>query len=715
MDLTALVSRLMGSQGTGEPSGLLSNLPPPAPLSGLTFAEPGFSGATSSLGGSPGDEGLVPGQGAGPGLDILSLLGQFGNEGVANTSSLLAPIGGTVGTGTTPNVGVSPTAPDTGQNTVIGRTDTAGPPRTEGSVAGETGGTLPALSLIASALGLLGKSGLFANLGATPDLGTRGDVDGVSLSDQLRNVQTPTADVEAAYANPPTLDALYAVGADDYLTPETQELMDIAGAGADDYLTPDAPGTVPGPLPEQDLASSSLNGSTLSGGLSATSNALNAGVGFASGDVPRGVGGMLGAGANVAGLSGANDLASGASGLGSLLSLVEGARSGNPVQVGQGALGAYNSLNTLWPETFPTLSSLASVGGELGGAVASNAALGATEAGIGLGSGSGFGGAATSGMAAGLAPYTWVITSILSDALSQQAERDARTSGRWNNPIKGDLSSKATAGVASATNRLNAQDLSTTSTESLLADLPKVLDELLPYYATAQGGIGAIKASDTVTGGSGAAKSAASGDAGQYTADFTNAQTKLLDVVNTLLDRGVSYETFGAVPASGRWAEQTRDLANPLDAYFARSQAPGQKTMLPAGSRGQPVETGADETASLLAQLVQPTSNVGTDVNDPGNLMGVVAQHPAAATAADLFQAAQGAGQHEGARATTNITDMYGGPLWTALARMGLGGDAMTSRIQDQFDPWVNVRTQPVEALLAMLVPPTPEFVAPAP
>lgn len=61
-----------------------------------------------------------------------------------------------------------------------------------------------------------------------------------------------------------------------------------------------------------------------------------------------------------------------------------------------------------------------------------------------------------------------------------------------------------------------------------------------------------------------------------------------------------------------------------------------------------------------------------------------------------LLQAAQGAAPYSSAansKASGLITDMYGGPLWTALARMGAGGQPMQDLIQQHFDPWVQART----------------------
>ena len=631
MDLTALVSMLMGGQeGTTAPSGLLSNLPPPAPLSGLTFAEPGYSGAESSLGGSPGDGGLVPGQGAGPGLDILSLLNQYsGDEGVANTTALTTPIGGTLG-GSVGGGSMIPLDPGTGQNTIGGQTSPEGPSRTGGTIAGETSGALPSLSLIASALGLLGKSGLFASSGALPDIGPRGDTGGVSLSDQLRDTGTPTSALNTAYED--TFSDDISRGLVDDLGPvQTPDYVDDLGPAQ----TPDLSG--------EGFGLSDSTRSTLSGGLQAAKGLTGLTQGLLSDNVSQSVGGGLQTAGALANLGGYSDVAAGLEGAGSLLSLVEGARSGNPGQIAKGAVGTYNSAASLLPEVLPSIGAAA--------------------------------------------PVVGMVIAALTEYYNNQDKLDTLTSGRWNNPIKGRLSSAATSGIEQATDRLDAQDLSTTPTDTLLADLPKILDDLLPYYATAQGGRGAIKASDTFTGGSGASKSAPSGDYGAYTQSFTNAQTKLLDLVNTLLDRGVTYEELGAVPARGEWAEQTRDLSNPLDEYFRRGQA-----------------TYEPEATSLIASMA-PTPPTPDPYYEWEGQVPTTWQWEAP-TVADLFQASKGAGEIEGAQATSNITDMYGGPLWTALARMGLGGDAMTDLIQEHFDPWANTRTFSVEDLYSMLPPP---------
>ena len=64
------------------------------------------------------------------------------------------------------------------------------------------------------------------------------------------------------------------------------------------------------------------------------------------------------------------------------------------------------------------------------------------------------------------------------------------------------------------------------------------------------------------------------------------------------------------------------------------------------------------------------------------------------ATPANLFEAAQGSAPlapDAKTHASGLITSMYGGPLWTALSRMGVGGPDLQALIQQHFNPWATV------------------------
>jgi len=241
-----------------------------------------------------------------------------------------------------------------------------------------------------------------------------------------------------------------------------------------------------------------------------------------------------------------------------------------------------------------------------------------------------------------------------------------RDAGWRNNPIAGAMYSNATAGVGQA-NKLfgGLGDLTSANTQDLLGALIGGTNSLLPYYATAQGGRGAIRASDTVTGKKQGPTSAGVPYTGEgaspegYTQNFTSARDQLVNVVNELIRRGATYEELGQLPISGNWASESLDAGGTPESFYQANQAKY-----------------APEGQAILGRS------------------GVSAQ-PGTLTPELLFEAAQGAGA-KGPEAITKasglVTSQYGGPLWAALARMNAGGPQLQQLIQSKFDPWVNAR-----------------------
>lgn len=271
------------------------------------------------------------------------------------------------------------------------------------------------------------------------------------------------------------------------------------------------------------------------------------------------------------------------------------------------------------------------------------------------------------------------------------------STGYWNNPIKGALYSAATAGVQTANLALDflySAGLDNIPTSFLVNQVAPITNSIMPYYATAQGGVGAIKASDTVNGGYGSKE--------EYTANFTRAQQRLLGLVQNLLRRGVTYERLGALPVSGRWAWQTMDLYNPIQDFYNRGASrydPEAWQLLSTVGYQTPV-TVWQSTGEGGIEV--PTGAMQTWINGPEGPMPIPAGW---LTPAILFQASKGSGEIEGARAESLITSMYGGAFWTAFARMGVGGQAMQNLIQQHFDPWVLTRTWGSEGIENALLP----------
>ena len=388
MDIQTLLM-LLGSGGQPQGQSLgggtsFSNVAPPAPLSGLNFAEQAFSGATGAPGGAPSGRGLVPGIQPGPGLeDMLSQVGTGGEEaGAGNLASLLTPIGAGIGTGLSP-FGQAP-----GQDFVAGQRGPSPGQGPQGFIAGQSSGRLDSLRTIQQALGLLQKSGLFQTLlGQEPSLGVRGETGGVSLSDTLRG----TAGLPLESLQPGEMEQAFASGQGG-LPPAFGE--EFAGPPSENFGIGGAPGGV---TPQVGTPSGGVPlGQQLSGGLGAAIGGLGLSQGLMSGNVPQSVGGGLQLGGGLANLGGYGGVGGAAGGLGGLLNLIEGSRGGNPQQAIQGGLGTYGGLSSLAPETFPGIASLLSggAGAGLGGA----SGLAATEAGIGLGAGEALGGGAAAGV-----------------------------------------------------------------------------------------------------------------------------------------------------------------------------------------------------------------------------------------------------------------------------------------------------------------------------
>lgn len=368
-----------------------------------------------------------------------------------------------------------------------------------------------------------------------------------------------------------------------------------------------------------------------------------------------------------------------APGLGSLTSLYglgTAAATGNPIGIAQGALNSYNALSGLAGQissstVAPISSAIVSSAPEIAAAIAESAGIAtagmsAAELTAALsGALAAWGGAA--------APIIQGVVEYINNA-EQMRMRDA---GWRNNPIMGALYSNATAGVGQA-NKLfgGLGDLTTANTKDLLGALTGGANSLMPYFATAQGGRGAIRASDTVTGKKQGPTSAGvpyTGDGASpegYTQNFSGGRDQLVNVVNELMRRGATYEELGQLPISGNWAMQSLDAGGRPEDFY------------------QPGKSDA-EGAALLARS------------------GATAQ-PGTLTPELLFQAAQGAGPlapESTTHASGLVTGMYGGPLWTALARMGAGGPQIQDLIKQHFDPWSTVRGFDKEQLNTALEP----------
>lgn len=487
-------------------------------------------------------------------------------------------------------------------------------------------------------------------------------------------------------------------------------------------------------LPQVVQPGSDLLGS-LQGGVQAAGGLLGAVSGFGSGNVLGGTMGSLQSLGGVTQLLQSNpqlmqamglntDLVSGVGGalgsVGGLYSLYQGVQTGDPMQIVSGLLAAYNGgsavagqlLGTALPSISTAFASVApeaamAVATAFGGEAATAAASAASAAGASASQAAGAAlSAAIGGVAAVAAPVIMAITSYLSN----QEEMNARTAGYTNNPIKGQLSSASTAGVQSVNNALaNAGDLNTQSPLQLGDLLAGGLTSLLPYYSTAQGGQGAIKASDTFTGGNGPQQSAALGGADQYTANQQHALQGLMDTIASLSKQGAPPEAIWSLPTTGDFVQQNLDmdpawLSNYYQANAGQYNQEASQIIsrLVSGLQQTPVTSWV---STGQGGYEAPTGQMSYSLN--GQPIDLTQLTPQA-----LFNAMQGAARY-GTAADTNasglVTNMFGGPTGAALARMyynpsgGQWSSAQGPLPGLSFDPWVQARQMSPDQLFAAL------------
>ena len=389
-----------------------------------------------------------------------------------------------------------------------------------------------------------------------------------------------------------------------------------------------------------------------------------------------GLGGASGALAGVGGAVG---------GIGGLYGFYQGLQSGDPVQMATGLLSAYMGGSSLVGAVTGTtapgiLTGLATIAPETMAAVAT-AMTGST-----VGASVGAQGIATaiSGAAAAWAlPVAAVIQAVM-DTIAQQDRERVANAGFTNNPIKGALYSASTEGVGKSQAALDAlgSDYTGKDTWDLAQTLGTSLDNLLPYFATAQGGRGAIKASDTITGAGSdwAAKPYTGGlPPEQYTQNFTNAQSGVSNLVKELLARGVPYEALGQLPISGDWSGESLDAGNrPQD-------------MLAKAMQLRP-ELGTEASGLISRYGISPIESQNeygtTTYRNPEQLQQALMQ---------MALGASGAGSDKDTHASGSASSMYGGPLWQAMARMGAGGADIQNMIAQKFDPWAVIRQPEVQ------------------
>jgi hypothetical protein len=168
----------------------------------------------------------------------------------------------------------------------------------------------------------------------------------------------------------------------------------------------------------------------------------------------------------------------------------------------------------------------------------------------------------------------------------------------------------------------------------------------------------------------------------QYTQNFTNARQGVTGLVNELLRRGVPYEAIGQIPVTGDWTQQTLDAGNRPEEMLARSprygefarEAQGLYSASGLGPYGERFSTGGEAGDWMSGgEVLNPEQQID-------RLLSAVLGSSMLAPA-------------DVSKASGLMTSMYGGPLWTALARMGVSDPTLQGLMAQNFDPWVIART----------------------
>lgn len=361
------------------------------------------------------------------------------------------------------------------------------------------------------------------------------------------------------------------------------------------------------------------------------------------------------------------------------------------------AVQVYSSLSTVAPQVFTPLSelaasALAAVAPELAASLGITAGvIAGTEAGaiateaaaLGVGAASNTG-ALLGAVAAPLAVVAIVIMAVTA-WIGAHDEAEARRSGWWNNPIRGQLYSSATEGIARANSIADDIDkfgVENIDTQDLMQGVTMMANSIMPYYATAQGGAGAVRASES-------AGSPGTQSVDQYQHNFQTASARLASTIKELMRRGMTYEEIGQLPVNGDWSLQSLDAGNRPDEMLWRlgnynTPAPGQ------------TESRFTEGQRLAGLLTRGPTYISGYNSGQGGSDPIYSEMDTNAFIDSLLGESLGSSMlapESVTHASGLMTEMYGGPMWTALARMGIPDQEIMALINQHFDPWVNSRT----------------------
>ena len=407
------------------------------------------------------------------------------------------------------------------------------------------------------------------------------------------------------------------------------------------------------------------------------------------GSIIQGMGALLSGGANTVGMNVISQLTSVPvetlnSALGALggvtaaYGLYTAIDNGDPVQAILAAGSIYSALSTVAPSIFTPLSTLAAQ------ALISVAPSVAASLGVTVGTtGATLAGAGVSAIAGAVALPVAALVIIATDIASWSEERNNRSSGWWNNPIAGNLSSAMTSGIKQSNDlldRVDAMGVDNIPPDQLMQILPSLANNLQAYFATAQGGLGPITAKSSIQGLYGRRGTGGQNPAGalqELQDSYNKANSRMERIVDSLLARGVTFEQLGALDLNFNPALQTYEMEDPFQRYYApragewnayaNERAGGLSSYLQSQPFGQ---SGQYNGYELTPQGLIERSAFEGSTNTPGRID-------------------PNTGQWIGQAAHNPYTAAFGGPLWTYLARTGYDPNGI---IQQNFDPWRAIR-----------------------
>jgi hypothetical protein len=198
-------------------------------------------------------------------------------------------------------------------------------------------------------------------------------------------------------------------------------------------------------------------------------------------------------------------------------------------------------------------------------------------------------------------------------------------------------------------------------TAALLPMLQDGINQSSVLYRTAQGGRGAVRASDTLAGtlgDSGIALDSREAFLGRRQA----SDQAVAQMVTELLQRGVSYEQIGQLPLNFNPAFESLDMPITWDTYYA-PQAARWESEFPT-IFGNTIGFGSSHLLPAINMYGYAPEDAGSQFN--------------------------------------TVTAAYGGPIWTYLARLRVDPSGL---IVEHFDPWRAFRSMTPAQVTAYIGP----------